>query len=654
MLLQRFQLIDHKHYQLKLKQTLTLKPDGFTIQVKPRPDLGRSSVAASAPAATRPAEPAVEPTPAVAGPAHHTPLLVLYGSNLGTCQDLATRIAEDGRARGFTSAAGPLDDYVKQLPTQGAVVIVTSSYNGTPPDNAVNFCHWLQDANLAADALQGVNYTVFGCGNREWAATFQAVPRLLDSALAQHGAKRIYPRGEGDAAGDFDSAFQAWYQPLWKGLAEALSLDVDGSAPADLQQLYAVELLTEEQAANPVAASIGARVMRILQERELQTKDGPHPSERSTRHVEVALPTGVNYTTGDHLGVLARNTESQIRRVLARFSFDQETRIRLHKNDTRTTPLPINEPIRVFDLLSEYVEVQEVATRTHIKRLLEYLPESAAKQQLAALAGDDEASTATYRQEVLAKRKSLIDLLEEFPDCALPFNVYLELLSPLRPRYYSISSSPLVEPDRCSITVGVVQGPAKSGHGTFEGVCSTYLSHREPSESVYAFVQDTKSRFRPPEDVRTPMIMIGPGTGLAPFRGFLQERAALKAQGQPVGKALLFFGCRHPQQDFIYEDELEAFVKQGITKLSVAFSRLNGQKTYVQDNIKEDKEEVWQLLQEGAIVYICGDGSKMAPDVRKTFASIYQEKMGASEQEADQWLNELTTQNRYLVDVWGV
>jgi cytochrome P450/NADPH-cytochrome P450 reductase len=150
------------------------------------------------------------------------------------------------------------------------------------------------------------------------------------------------------------------------------------------------------------------------------------------------------------------------------------------------------------------------------------------------------------------------------------------------------------------------------------------------------------------------MIMIGPGTGLAPFRGFLQERAALKAQGQPVGKALLFFGCRHPQQDFIYEDELEAFVKQGITKLSVAFSRLNGQKTYVQDNIKEDKEEVWQLLQEGAIVYICGDGSKMAPDVRKTFASIYQEKMGASEQEADQWLNELTTQNRYLVDVWGV
>src|SRR5207248_1949521 len=195
---------------------------------------------------------------------------------------------------------------------------------------------------------------------------------------------------------------------------------------------------------------------------------------------------------------------------------------------------------------------------------------------------------------------------------------------------------------QCSITVGVVRGPAKSGHGTFEGVCSSYLSQRQPGDIVYAFVQDTQSHFRLPEDASIPLIMIGPGTGLAPFRGFLQERASLKAQGETVGKSILFFGCRNPEQDFIYEDELQAFVDQGVTELSVAFSRLNGKKTYVQDKIKQDREKVWQLIEQGAIIYICGDASKMAPDVRKAFSSIYQEKTGKSEQEANKWLDELT------------
>ena len=185
-------------------------------------------------------------------------------------------------------------------------------------------------------------------------------------------------------------------------------------------------------------------------------------------------------------------------------------------------------------------------------------------------------------------------------------------------------------------------------------MCSTYLSLRQPGDVVNAFVQDTKSRFRLPEDASIPLIMIGPGTGLAPFRGFLQERAALKTQEKAVGKSLLYFGCRCPDQDFIYEDELQAFVEQGVTELSVAFSRLDGKKTYVQDKIKQDQDKVWQLIEQGAIIYICGDASKMAPDVHKVFATIYQDKTGKSEQEANQWLDELMAANRYLVDVWGI
>jgi cytochrome P450/NADPH-cytochrome P450 reductase len=171
---------------------------------------------------------------------------------------------------------------------------------------------------------------------------------------------------------------------------------------------------------------------------------------------------------------------------------------------------------------------------------------------------------------------------------------------------------------------------------------------------IYAFVKDTKSAFRLPDDPAVPIVMIGPGTGLAPFRGFLQERAALKAQGREVGASLLFFGCRHPQQDFIYEDELRQFEAQGVTQLSTSFSRVEGQKRcYVQDEIYALRDEVWQMIEAGAIVYVCGDASRMAPDVRRTFAAIYSEKTGANEAEAEQWLNELTARNRYLVDVWA-
>ncbi len=390
--------------------------------------------------------------------------------------------------------------------------------------------------------------------------------------------------------------------------------------------------------------------MKIVANQELNSQ----ASERSTRHIELALPEGVTYSAGDHLGIIGHNNERQIQRVLTRFGFERNTKVRLHRSDTRKTHLPIDEPLLVYDLLADYVELQDVATRTQIQVLAEYTQCPPDKRKLLALSGNDEASIAKYRAEVLELRKSLIDVLEECLACELPFNVYLELLSPIRPRYYSISSSPLQEQERCSITVGVVEAPAKLGHGNFAGLCSTYLAHQKVGDVVYGFVRDTKSAFRLPENPATPLLMVGPGTGVAPYRGFLQERAAQKAQGIQVGKSLLFFGCRHPQQDFLYQQELEAFVEQDITDLAVAFSReYPQQKVYVQDKIREQREQAWQLIQDGAVIYVCGDASKMAPDVRKMFAAIYQEKTGKTTQESEQWLNTLVSEKRYLVDVWG-
>ena len=253
----------------------------------------------------------------------------------------------------------------------------------------------------------------------------------------------------------------------------------------------------------------------------------------------------------------------------------------------RRTFLPVGERISIHALLADYVELQDVASRAHIRTLANYTECPFTKTALEALAADN--STA-YREEVLLKRKSIIDLLEQFPACKLPLEIYLEMLPPLAPRYYSISSSPLHADGRCSITVGVVRGPARSGRGAFAGVCSNFISRQAEGSVVYAFVKDTKSHFYLPQDPKVPVIMIGPGTGLAPFRGFLQERAAMKAKGMAVGTSLLFFGCRHEKQDFLYADELKEFASQGVTELHVAFSRMQSEKVYVQDHIRGAKD----------------------------------------------------------------
>ena len=219
-------------------------------------------------------------------------------------------------------------------------------------------------------------------------------------------------------------------------------------------------------------------------------------------------------------------------------------------------------------------------------------------------------------------------------------------------RYYSISSSHLEHKGRCSITVGVVNEPAISGNGQFKGVCSNYLSSCPENSSVYASIRPTKAGFRLPENSETPVIMIGPGTGIAPFRGFLQERAKLKESGKNLGNATLYFGCRHPDQDFLYKEELEAFASTGIADLHVAFSREEKKKVYVQDLIRENREQVWQMIEDGAHIYVCGDGSRMEPDVRRALTTIYSEEKDVGVEAANAWLEQLISEDRYVLDVW--
>jgi cytochrome P450 / NADPH-cytochrome P450 reductase len=659
MVLQRFELIGSRRYKLKIKETLTIKPDGLRIKVRARPGRVRSvgsharpldagTTAPSASTAAPAAAEAIRPRPG----GHNTPLLVMFGSNLGTAEGIATRLAREGADRGFAVTIGPLDDHARTLPHEGAAIVVTASYNGTPPDNAADFCGWLQGA-APADAASGLRYTVFGCGNTDWAATYQAIPKLIDTQLEAHGGTRIYRRGEGNAAGDFDDQYASWHEGLWPALTAGLSLTEQDLAPAAGGPRLAISL-TNRLAANPVVRSYQAQAALVEVNRELQQPDGAERPERSTRHLEIALPTGTSYGTGDHLGVLPRNDGALIQRVMRRFKLDAGMYTVITADGGAPTHLPAGEPAPLLGVLACCVELQDVATREDIALMARYTADPARQPELQAMASTDGDGRAGFRERVLLPHRSLIDLLEEFPECDMPFEVYLDRLPPLHPRYYSISSSARVSPDVCSITVGVLEGPARSGDGLFTGVCSGYLDRNPAHSTIFAFVRKPSIPFRPPDNPHVPMIMVGCGTGLAPFRGFIAERADLKSSGVPVGESVLFFGFRHPDQDYLYEDELQEFQKMGVVRVLGVPSRVPGQpKTYVQDRILEQRADLWRLIEDGAVIFVCGNANTMAPAVRRAFMDVFREQSGKAQDDADAWLAGLRADNRYLEDIWG-
>lgn len=645
MLLQRFQFFDHKKYQMKLKETLSIKPDGFMLKVKQRPGRTRSVTVPGAALAAQQAKPE---TKVAKRPSHGTKATVLFGSNLGTTEELARTIANSAELNGFDVSMADLDEATGNLPTEGAVIIASASYNGAPPDNAARFVKWLGEAG--SDAAKGVNYVVFGCGNRDWASTYQAQPRLIDERLAAMGATRLIPRGEADAREDLDGQFQDWFKDLWPQVGKGLGLDIDFTEQLAADPLYEMEVISDA-ATNPAVNQSGAKAVKIVANSELQNVK---KSGRSTRHIEVSLPKGVSYRPGDHLCVVPRNPEALVERVERRFGFAPGARIRLKTTGGRMAPFPIEGPVGVRRILTDYLELQAVATRKQVQAMADATRCPMTKPKLQALAADAKDGVDAYRAEIFARRRSVLDLLEENPACELTFAQYLEMLPVMAPRYYSISSSPNAMGGECSVTVGVVEGPAHSGKGDYKGVCSNYLAEREAGETVYAAIKETKAGFRLPEDPMTPVIMIGPGTGLAPFRAFLQERALQQSAGEgAIGPALLFFGCRHPDQDFLYRKELEAMEKNGIVELHVAFSRHDGEKTYVQDLLLKERKSVWDLIEQGARIYVCGDGSRMEPDVKRALTRIYAEEKDVDAATADAWMEEMGATNRYALDVWA-
>jgi len=663
MILQRFNLIDHTNYQLRVKETLTFKPDNFYLQVRERSEADREEVLETT---DRQVNQATNPALAVRSD-HQTPLTILYGSNMGSARQIAQRLADEGEAQSYATQLATLDEKTNALPESGVLLVVCASYNGQPPDNAGKFFSWLEtEVETAGNTLVSseLSFAVLGVGNQDWAATYQRVPRLLDDWLERAGGKRLLARGEADARSDFFGQIDDFVPQAWHAAAVSFDLlDTSGAvAPsAAVTSRYRVDTLHhgEQEQRFPDMQTFEVIENDCLAEESETYGEAKH-------HISLRLPDEVTYKTGDHLLVMPRNRYSLVNRVAKRFGMPLDQKLAIMRNTPGDDPLPVGQELTVAELLTHHVELQDPLSLRILKKLIEFIGCPNRRAEAESLAQDDD----RFEQEINLPRVSLLQYLESAPECELPFELFLEYIAPVRPRYYSISSSALVEPRSVDLTLSVLSATQPIFAEPFVGSCSHYLAGQKVGSNVIARVRAVDSHFLPPTDLATPIIMIGPGTGVAPFRGFLQDRLWHQQNGvKDLGDAMLFFGCRHPEVDFMYRDELERAHRNSLVELSVAFSRVgdtalpaadyfqtNG---YVQDAIATKGERVWSLIERGAIIYVCGDAAKMLPDVRRAFTLLAQqydlELAGKQHttQAAEDWLAQLEASSRFLVDAWA-
>ncbi|MFC9127947.1 cytochrome P450 [Streptomyces sp. NPDC057099] len=633
MLVHRYRLGDHADYRLDVKETLTLKPEGFTLALTPRTSADRvhTPLPGAAPLQdTGSAEP--QDLPARVRPG--TAALFLHGSNYGTCRDFAAQLADEAAAVGCETQVAALDAYAGGLPTDRPVVIAAASYNGRPTDDATAFAARLEEDH----DLSGVTYAVLGVGDRNWAATYQHVPTRIDERLAESGATRLLDRAAADASGDLTGTVRQFTTDLRTALLRQYG-DPDATTPdPEPTAAYEVRTLT----GGPLDALAERHELVPMKVTEAFDLTAPGYARRK-RFLRVALPVGVTYRTADHLTVLPANDPDLVTRTAAALGLDLDTVLDIRATRPRRDGIAVDRPVTVRQLLTHHVELQERPSAGQLTALAEANPCPPERIALAALTDDP---------------RTLVEIIEDHPALrgALDWPQLLDLLTPLRPRHYSISSSPAVDPGHVDLMVSLLQAPARSGKGVYRGTGSGHLNAVQPGDTVYARVQPCREAFRiDATGGSAPVVMVAAGTGLAPFRGAIADRTAALSAGAELAPAVCYFGCDAPDADFMHADELGAADTAGAVSLRPAFSETpEGEVRFVQHRIAAEAEEVWALLDAGARVYVCGDGSRMAPGVREAFRTLYRKHTpGTDETAAEQWLDGLVADGRYVEDVYA-
>jgi sulfite reductase (NADPH) flavoprotein alpha-component len=552
-----------------------------------------------------------------------TKLNVLFGSQSGNSESLAKKLVKEAKNQGYDATVAALEKIsVAALAQERCALIITSTWGeGDPPDNAVSFWKVLQEQEGAP--LTSLSFSVLALGDTNY-EQFCGFGKKVDKRLEELGAKRIFERV--DCPVNFEEGASRWR----KGVFEAVSkLAVAG----DTQQLNGSKGALLEVSAPPPVEEKPAGYSRknpfqarLLANRKL-TAEG---SEKDTRHYEICLKdSGLTYEVGDALGIVPTNSPELVEEILKVLGFDGEEEVGGPDGDKM--------PIRLA-LLREY-QIR-APHRDFLNAMAEH---DAADQYLKELISAD---VRTELDKFLWGRE-IIDFLIESPGVGFTPTEFVSLLQKLQPRLYSIASSLKVHPEQVHLTVDTVR--YEIHRRKRKGVCSNFLAERVgPETSLPVFIQPSK-HFRPPDNSDLGMIMVGPGTGIAPFRAFLEERKATGAKGGNW----LFFGAQKSSCDFFYKEELEAYQREGVlTRLDTAFSRDQDFKIYVQHRMVESAKEIWNWFEQGAHFYVCGDASRMAKDVDKALHEIVEISGGRSEEDAAQYIKKLKSDKRYQRDVY--
>jgi sulfite reductase (NADPH) flavoprotein alpha-component len=545
--------------------------------------------------------------------ANAEPLLVLFGSQTGSAEGLAKKLAKECSSRGYAPKIFPLNDFEAAgfSAVKKAVIISSTWGDGDAPDNAVNFWNWLKADT--APRLENLEFAVLGLGDKNY-SDFCGASKKFDARLEALGAKRLVPRGECDV--DYEAAAKAWTDNLWAKLGIGAPA-VNGSNGAHFPAM-------ETKPAPPVQFGKNHPFPAKLLKNLPLNRPG---SGKEVRHYEILLGnSGLTYEVGDALGVIPENCPDLVTQILTAIAA------------TGDEPVTVENSITTLRLaLTRHLDIAKPT-----QELLLEISQRAPDCGLVPLLAPDQA--AELKKWLFGR--DVLDVLQRAPGKISGTEV-VPLLRKLAPRLYSISSSPKAHPGEVHLTVGAVRYDT---HGRKRGgVASTFLADRaEKSGFVNVFVQASHG-FRPPTHPETPMIMVGPGTGIAPFRAFLEERAATGAKG----KNWLFFGDQKRSSDFLYEEQLTAWQKSGLlARLDLAFSRDQAEKIYVQTRMLENAAELWAWLEAGAHFYVCGDASRMAKDVDDALHKIIETAGGKSEDEAAVYVAKLKNDKRYQRDVY--
>jgi NADPH-ferrihemoprotein reductase len=627
--------------------------------------------------------------------------IIFYGSQTGTAEDYASRLAKEGKSRfGLETMVADLEDYdydnLDAIPSDKVVMFILATYGeGEPTDNAVDFYEFIsgdepQFSESNDPPLGNLNYVAFGLGNNTY-EHYNSMVRNVNKALEKLGAHRIGDAGEGDdGAGTMEEDFLAWKDPMWAALAEKLGLEEREAVYDPIFSVVEREELKKEDhevylgepnkmhlegaakgpfnAHNPYIAPIAASTELFA------VKD------RNCLHMEVDISgSNLSYQTGDHIAIWPTNPGEEVDRFMDILDLTEKRHNVISvKALEPTAKVPFPTPTTYDAVVRYHMEICSPVSRQFLAQLAAFAPDEESKAEMAKLGSDKD----YFHEKVAIHHLNIARVLKIAGKgkkwTHVPFSILIESVTKLQPRYYSISSSSLVQPKKISITAVVEKQEIPGREDPFRGVATNYLlalkqkQHGDPNpepfgvsyeitgprnkyDGIHVPVHVRHSNFKLPSDPSKPVIMIGPGTGVAPFRAFVQERAKQAENGENVGKTILFFGCRRKTEDFIYEKEWEQYkdILGDNFELVTAFSRDGPKKVYVQHRLQERGKEINELLEKKAYIYVCGDAANMAREVNSTIGRILAQNRGIPEAKAEEIVKNMRAANQYQEDVWS-